>query len=79
MTQPIRWLKDEIADRMLQKLDIVKLAAKDILLMPDFPGIQFVGDRFIEIEDKSFLEFKNAVCPSHFSGRLQKNRSAQSA
>lgn len=39
MTQPIRWLQDEIADRMLQKLDIVKLDVKDILIVPDFPGM----------------------------------------
>ena len=38
MTQAIRWLQDEIADRMLQKLDIVKLDVKDILIVPDFPG-----------------------------------------
>ena len=38
MTQPIRWLQDEIAGRMLQKLDIVKLDVKDILIVPDFPG-----------------------------------------
>jgi malonyl-CoA O-methyltransferase len=38
MTQPIRWLQDEIADRMLQKLDIVKLDIKDVLIVPDFPG-----------------------------------------
>jgi malonyl-CoA O-methyltransferase len=38
MTQSIRWLQDEIADRMLQKLDIVKLDVKDILIAPDFPG-----------------------------------------
>jgi len=38
MTQPIRWLQDEIADRMLQKLDIVKLDVKDVLIVPDFPG-----------------------------------------
>jgi malonyl-CoA O-methyltransferase len=38
MTQPIRWLQDEIATRMLQKLDIVKLDVKDILIAPDFPG-----------------------------------------
>jgi malonyl-CoA O-methyltransferase len=38
MTQPIRWLQDEIADRMLQKLDIVKIDVKDILVIPDFPG-----------------------------------------
>jgi malonyl-CoA O-methyltransferase len=38
MTQPIRWLQDEIADRMLQKLDIVKLDVRDILLIPDCPG-----------------------------------------
>jgi malonyl-CoA O-methyltransferase len=41
MTQPIRWLQDEIADRMLQKLDIVKLDVKDILIAPDFPGKHF--------------------------------------
>ena len=38
MTQPIRWLQDEIADRMLQKLDIVKLDVRDVLITPDFPG-----------------------------------------
>jgi malonyl-CoA O-methyltransferase len=38
MTEPIRWLQDEIADRMLQKLDIVKLDVKNILVIPDFPG-----------------------------------------
>lgn len=38
MTQPIRWLQDEIATRMLQKLEIVKLDVKDILIAPDFPG-----------------------------------------
>jgi malonyl-CoA O-methyltransferase len=38
MTHSIRWLQDEIADRMLQKLDIVKLDVKDILIVPDFPG-----------------------------------------
>ena len=38
MTQPIRWLQDEIADRMLQKLDIVKIDIKDVLIVPDFPG-----------------------------------------
>jgi malonyl-CoA O-methyltransferase len=41
MTQPIRWLQDEIADRMLQKLDIVKLDVKDVLIVPDFPGKHF--------------------------------------
>ena len=41
MTQPIRWLQDEIADRMLQKLDIVKLDVKDILVVPDFSGKHF--------------------------------------
>ena len=38
MTQPIRWLQDEIADRMLQKLDIVKLDVRDVLIVPDFAG-----------------------------------------
>lgn len=48
MTQSIRWLQDEIAGRMLQKLDIVKLEAKDVLLIPDFPGAHapFLTKRF---------------------------------
>lgn len=48
MTQSIRWLQDEIAGRMLQKLDIVKLEVKDVLLIPDFPGAHapFLTKRF---------------------------------
>jgi malonyl-CoA O-methyltransferase len=48
MTQSIRWLQDEIADRMLQKLDIVKLEAKGVLVIPDFLGThaQFLTKRF---------------------------------
>lgn len=38
MTQPIKWLQEEIADRMLQKLDIVKLQVNDVLVIPDFLG-----------------------------------------
>ena len=41
MTQPIRWLQDEIADRMLQKLAIVKLEVRDVLVVPDFSGKHF--------------------------------------
>lgn len=39
MTQPITWLRDEIAERMLQKLDIVKLDVRDVLIVPDFAGV----------------------------------------
>jgi malonyl-CoA O-methyltransferase len=53
MTQSIRWLQDEIAERMLQKLEIVKLEVKDVLVIPDFPGVhahsltkRFPGIRF---------------------------------
>jgi malonyl-CoA O-methyltransferase len=53
MTQSIRWLQDEIAERMLQKLEIVKLEVKDVLIIPDFPGVhahsltkRFPGIRF---------------------------------
>jgi malonyl-CoA O-methyltransferase len=51
MTQSIRWLQDEIAARMLQKLDIVKLEAKDVLMIPDFPGAHapFLTKRFPHI------------------------------
>ena len=48
MTQSFRWLQNEIADRMLQKLDIVKLDPRDVLLIPDFPGAhaKFLRKRF---------------------------------
>jgi malonyl-CoA O-methyltransferase len=48
MTQSIRWLQDEIAERMLQKLEIVKLTPKDVFIIPDFPGAhaQFLTKRF---------------------------------
>ncbi len=39
MTQSIKWLQDEIAERMLQKLDIVKLDVRDVLIVPDFAGV----------------------------------------
>jgi malonyl-CoA O-methyltransferase len=58
MTQSIRWLQDEIADRMLQKLDIVKLNVKDILVIPDFPGNHHVAlaKRFPRAHIHSVLE-----------------------
>ena len=58
MTQPIRWLQDEIADRMLQKLDIVKLDTKDILIAPDFPGMHLnsFAKRYPRAYIYSFLE-----------------------
>ena len=58
MTQSIRWLQDEIADRMLQKLDIVKLGAKDVLLIPDFPGAHasFLTKRFPKVRFHSAPE-----------------------
>jgi malonyl-CoA O-methyltransferase len=58
MTQPIRWLQNEIANRMLQKLDIVKLEVKDVLVIPDFPGAHanFLTKRFSGIRFHSAPE-----------------------
>ncbi|QWD68212.1 methyltransferase domain-containing protein [Polynucleobacter sp. VK25] len=58
MTQPIRWLQDEIADRMLQKLDIVKLDVKDILIVPDFAGkhLEMLAKRFPKARTLSITE-----------------------
>jgi malonyl-CoA O-methyltransferase len=65
MTQPIRWLQDEIADRMLQKLDIVKLDVKDILIVPDFAGKhlhtfarRYPKARIWSLSDKSVSAFQ---------------------
>ena len=58
MTQPIRWLQEEIADRMLQKLDIVKLDVKDVLLIPEFPGsyLSRLTKRFPSVRLHGFCE-----------------------
>jgi len=73
MTQPIRWLQDEIADRMLQKLDIVKLDVKDILIAPDFPGkhLQSFARRYPHANIYSVLEEH----VSRFDMRLAKLKS----
>jgi len=63
MTQSIAWLQDEIADRMLQKLDIVKLDVKDVLLIPEFPG------RYLSTLAKRFPGARiHGVCEEHLSG-----------
>ncbi len=65
MTQSISWLQDEIADRMLQKLDIVKLDVKDILIAPDFPGKhlgalskRFPKAQIISVVDEDVSDFQ---------------------
>jgi len=65
MTQPIRWLQEEIADRMLQKLDIVKLDVKDVLLIPEFPGSylstltkRFPGARLHGVSEEALTGFE---------------------
>jgi len=78
MTQSIKWLQDEIAARMLQKLDIIKLVVKSVLVFPDFLGAhanflakRFSGLRFYSAPESSLsgfnlLRFKivhqNQVC-----------------
>jgi malonyl-CoA O-methyltransferase len=63
MTQPIRWLQEEIADRMLQKLDIVKLDVKDVLLIPEFPG------RYFSVLGKRFPGARiHGLCEENFTG-----------
>ena len=74
MTQAIRWLQDEIAERMLQKLDIVKLDVKAALLVPAFPGKylsaitkRFPGVRINSVYEEdlsgiSSLSFKASLC-----------------
>ena len=65
MTQPIRWLQDEIAERMLQKLDIVKLDVRDVLIVPDFAGKhldviakRYPNARIFSIADESESGFR---------------------
>lgn len=39
MTRSLRWLKDDIALRMMQKLELLKHQPKSLLIVPDAPGI----------------------------------------
>jgi len=39
MTRSLRWLKDDIALRMMQKLELLKHQPRSLLIIPDAPGI----------------------------------------
>ena len=39
MTRSLRWLKDDIASRMMQKLELLKHQPRSLLIIPDTPGI----------------------------------------
>jgi malonyl-CoA O-methyltransferase len=39
MTRSLRWLKDDIALRMMQKLELLKHQPSSLLIIPDAPGI----------------------------------------
>jgi malonyl-CoA O-methyltransferase len=39
MTRSLRWLKDDIALRMMQKLELLKHRPTSLLIVPDAPGI----------------------------------------
>ena len=77
MTQPIRWLQDEIADRMLQKLDIVKLDVRDVLVVPDFPGkhLATFAKRFPHARIHSIAEEGSSTSQLWFSKILANWRS----
>jgi malonyl-CoA O-methyltransferase len=48
MTRSLRWLKDDIALRMMQKLELLKHQPRSLLIIPDAPGIHasHLGKRF---------------------------------
>jgi len=88
MTQPIRWLQDEIADRMLQKLDIVKLDVKSILVVPDFPGkhLEVLTKRYpkahifsISEEGVSALQMRLAKAMNHWRSLFTANNSSMTS
>jgi malonyl-CoA O-methyltransferase len=39
MTRSLRWLKDDIALRMMQKLELLKHEPRSLLIIPDAPGV----------------------------------------
>jgi malonyl-CoA O-methyltransferase len=58
MTRPLRWLQDEIASRMMQKLELLKHQPRSVLIIPDSPGIhaQQLARRFPAAGVSSVLE-----------------------
>jgi malonyl-CoA O-methyltransferase len=58
MTRPLRWLQDEIASRMMQKLELLKHQPRNLLIVPDSPGIhaQKLARRFPAAGVSSVLE-----------------------
>ena len=77
MTQAIRWLQDEIAERMLQKLDIVKLDVKAALLVPAFPGkyLSAITKRFPGVRiDSVYEEDLSGISSFSFKASLFRRR-----
>lgn len=77
MTQAIRWLQDEIAERMLQKLDIVKLDVKAALLVPAFPGkyLSAITKRFPGVRiDSVYEEDLSGISSLSFKASLFRRR-----
>jgi malonyl-CoA O-methyltransferase len=58
MTRSLRWLKDDIALRMMQKLELLKHQPKSLLIVPDAPGVHAnsLARRFPNAALSSILE-----------------------
>ncbi len=58
MTRSLRWLKDDIALRMMQKLELLKHQPRSLLIIPDAPGIHasHLAKRFPKAALASVLE-----------------------
>jgi malonyl-CoA O-methyltransferase len=58
MTRSLRWLKDDIALRMMQKLELLKHQPRSLLIIPDAPGIHAnrLAKRFPKAALSSVLE-----------------------
>lgn len=58
MTRSLRWLKDDIALRMMQKLELLKHHPKSLLIVPDTPGLHAnsLARRFPNAALSSILE-----------------------
>jgi malonyl-CoA O-methyltransferase len=58
MTRSLRWLKDDIALRMMQKLELLKHQPRSLLIIPDAPGIHanHLAKRFPKAGLSSVLE-----------------------
>ena len=63
MTRSLRWLKDDVALRMMQKLEVLKHQPKSLTILPDAIGVHggLLAKRFPDAISHSVMEPGSAL------------------